>query len=364
MAEVRQQKLFTIGPVQMYPRTLAVSGTQLPYFRTSEFSELMQRADGMLKRLLGTADTSKSIWLTASGTAAMEAAVMNLFSSRDKLLIICGGVFGERFVDICRRHDIPYDVLRLKENEAFSEAHLQPYADGGFTGLLVNLHETSTGQLYDIQAISRFCKTQGMVLVVDAISTFLCDEYEMDRYGIDVSLISSQKGLCLSPGLSMVVINERTVQQRFQQSAKSLYFDFQDYIRNMERGQTPFTPAVGTMLEACDMLDYLCEKGLQVHLAEVRERCLYFRQMIQSLPADIPAFPLSNALTPVIFYEDIAGYVFQTLKNEMGMVVNPTGGLLANRGIRVAHIGNISLADHATLVEGIKQCLNMRNQRA
>lgn len=351
-------KFFTIGPVQMRPQTLAVASRQVPYFRTNDFSYIMKETDRMLKELMGTIQASRSIWLTASGTAAMEATVMNVFTPEDKVLVISGGTFGERFVDLCRIHHIPHNVLKLAEGEALQEGHLAPYDGEAFTGMLVNVHETSTGQLYDIHMLSDFCKANKMVLVVDAISSFLCDEFCMDQYGIDVAIISSQKGLCLSPGLSVVMLNEQVVETRIQsRQVQSLYFNFKEYIQNMTRGQTPFTPAVGILLEANEMLAYLCAKGLATHLSEIRERGVYFRRLLQSLPVDIPSFPLSNALTPVFFRTAIAERIFQTLKNEMGMMVNPTGGSRGICGIRVAHVGDLILEDYKALAEGISQCL-------
>jgi aspartate aminotransferase-like enzyme len=85
------------------------------------------------------------------------------------------------------------------------------------------LHETSTGQLYDIKMISKFCKKNNMYLIVDAISTFLCDEYHMDENDIDVTIISSQKGLCVAPGMSMVAINSRILKERVMNNNVSLY---------------------------------------------------------------------------------------------------------------------------------------------
>lgn len=139
-------KLFTIGPVEMYPETLEMSGKQLPYFRTSEFSEIMLENEVLLKESIHAPKESKVIFLTASGTAAMEAAVINCFTSDDRLLVIQGGSFGRRFSEICRIHKIPFDELILSFGEVLTKEKLEPYNKKGYSGLLVNLHETSTGQ--------------------------------------------------------------------------------------------------------------------------------------------------------------------------------------------------------------------------
>jgi aspartate aminotransferase-like enzyme len=107
-------KLFTPGPVAMDPETKAVSEKQPLYFRTPEFSHTMLECEKMLKVILDVPEDGKVIFLTASGTAAMEASVMNFFSEKDTILVISGGSFGERFKQICEIHRIPVEVIYLK----------------------------------------------------------------------------------------------------------------------------------------------------------------------------------------------------------------------------------------------------------
>ena len=102
-------KLFTIGPTEMYENTKVVRRNDIPYFRTPEFSADVQLMDRLLKKQMGTAESSQTIYLTASGTGAMEATIQNCFSAQDKLLVIDGGSFGNRFAQICDIHRIPYE---------------------------------------------------------------------------------------------------------------------------------------------------------------------------------------------------------------------------------------------------------------
>ena len=349
-------KLFTVGPVQMYQHTLDVRKQVVPYFRTAEFSEVMLENMELMKKMVNADDSSEVIFLTASGSGAMEATVMNCFNENDKLLIISGGTFGERFEKICQIHCIPYVTLKLGPDECLTKQHLEKYDNQGFSGILVNLHETYTGQLYDIEMINNFCKKNSLYLIVDAISTFLCDQYDMGRYEIDATIVSSQKGLCLSPGLSVVLLSKKIVKDKvLKNDVRSLYFDFKDYIVNGKRGQTPYTPCVGVCYELNDMLKTIEKQGVEKRIAEVKERCTYFREKIIQLPVDIPSFPLSNAITPVRFRKDIAMQFFNHLKDKKDMMVNPVGGELGKRSIRVAHIGDLRLDDYDTLISEMKQ---------
>ncbi len=349
-------KLFTIGPVQMYERTFIEKAKQVPYFRNIEFSELMLDTDRLLKQTLGTSNDTHCIYLTASGTAAMEAAIINVFSTQDNLLVVVGGTFGKRFSQICDVHDIPHTDIILKEGEQLTEEHIRQYDGCGYTGFLVNLDESSTGQLYNIGLINSFCRANKLILVVDAITSFLCDDYRMDEYGADVTIMSSQKGLCVSPGISIVAINDETFSKRvLNNNPHSLYFDFKDYDINIKRGQTPFTPAIGILYEIHDFLVYLNEKGLNRHLDEIRERAQYFRNRVSEIGGEIPDYPLSNAITPVIFSVPIAKKLYEQLDEKKGIIVNPTGGNMEKYQIRVSHIGNLSIEDYDELIEAIKE---------
>lgn len=348
-------KLFTVGPAQMYRHTLEIRNKVVPYFRTPEFSELMLENVMLMKKIIAAPDESEVIFLTASGSGAMEATVINCFNNNDKLLVISGGTFGERFEKICEIHEIPFDALKLGHDEQLSIEHFTNYENKGYTGLLVNLHETYTGQLYDINIIRDFCKRNNLLLVVDAISTFLCDEYNMDEYGADATIVSSQKGLCLAPGLSVVVLSKKMVKRCTESNTvKSLYFDFKDYIANIKRGQTPFTPSVGVCIELNDMLKWIDRQGVENRVKEVRDRCIYFREKISSLPIHLPPFPLSNAITPIRFEKNIAMEFFSYLKDEKNIMVNPVGGELGRSSIRVAHIGDLNFEDYDLLLEEIK----------
>ncbi|MBE6105100.1 alanine--glyoxylate aminotransferase family protein [Anaerovibrio lipolyticus] len=354
-------RLFTVGPVEMFDVVKAVraQADSVPYFRTKEFSQLMLETDELLRRFANAGEGTKTVYLTASGTAAMEAAVMNCVTEGDRLLVINGGSFGQRFVDICDIHKIPHDAVKLEYGEALDAAKLAPFQNNDYSGLLVNIDETSTGQLYDIKLLSDFCRKKNMYLVVDAISSFLCDEFDMAGNEIDVVIASSQKGACISPGLSMVLLSKRIIDDRVMKSnIRSLYFDFKDYFKNFERGQTPYTPAVGICIELSASLKMIERTGLERHLKNIADVAADFREKIKALPVSLPEFPLSNAITPIIFKEPIAYKVFEFLKDKYGIFVNPTGGKMADYSLRIAHIGQTSKEDNTMLVEKIKAVID------
>lgn len=350
-----EYKHFIVGPVEMYPCTKNIYKNNYAYFRTEEFGSMVKDNLKRISKLLNNNVENSLIYLTASGSAAMEAVVENCVTSKDKSLVINGGTFGKRFCQLLKFHNNKFDSINLKWDEPLTQNHLLHFENKGYTTLFVNLHETSTGQLYDIKMLSDFCKRNNMFLVVDAISTFLADEYDMEKYGIDATIISSQKGLCLSPGLSFISFSRKMLDKVKTAQSKSIYFDFKDYFKNIERGQTPYTPAVFIMYELKAMLDYIDEQGgKDAVLKFIEQKCQYFRNKIIATGLKIPTtYLLSNMLTPVICENINANELVKHLRDKYQLCVNPCGGELADKLFRVSHIGNTSIEDIDDLIEKI-----------
>ena len=346
-------KHFIIGPVELYQDTKEVRMKDFVYFRSAEFSELVKTSLSKLSNMLGNNEPNSLIYFASSGTAMMEASVENCVSDKDKVLVINGGSFGKRFCELLEYHHKNYKSINLKWNETLTQNHLEPFENKKYTMLFVNLCETQTGQLYDIKMISDFCKRNDMMLVVDAISTFLADDYNMERYGIDLTIISSQKGLCLSPGMAFASFSKRMIEKiQDMPLSASKYFDFKDYLLNIQRGQTPYTPPVFVMYELQNMLNLIEEEGgLNTRLSFIKEKAEYFRKKAKEIGLTIPNYPLSNALTPLYFEDDNAYEIVQVLKNKYEIFINPCGGDLAKKLLRIAHIGNTNLKDIDELLE-------------
>ena len=134
---------FTVGPVMSDNVVRAIGAEQVPYFRTSEFSAVMLENEKLLKKFAKAGDDARVVFITGSGTASMEASVMNVFDKTDKVLVVNGGSFGQRFVELCQIHEIPYEEIKLEKGKALKKEQLDMYNGKGFTGFLVNVHETS-----------------------------------------------------------------------------------------------------------------------------------------------------------------------------------------------------------------------------
>ncbi|EOT39969.1 hypothetical protein I568_01401 [Enterococcus columbae DSM 7374 = ATCC 51263] len=328
---------------------------QIPYFRTEEFSNLMLECNRLMLRFSDAPDGSQSLFLTGSGSSAMEASIMNLFNKNDRLLIVNGGNFGERFVKICKIHKIPYQEIKLEYGQPLRELDLEKYANKKYTGFLVNIHETSTGILYDLDLISDFCNRNNLFLVVDAISSFLADSFSMKKNNVQVMITASQKALACPPGIGIIVVTPEAIDRIKRNKVSSLYFDLNEYLNNSYRGQTPFTPAVSILIQLYSRLREIDNNGgVDTEISRVRMLAQHFRKEIESLPLKIPFLSLSNAITPII-PENISAYeLFVILKNEYDIWVCPNGGELKDKIFRVGHIGFLNIEDNEKLILAFK----------
>ncbi len=346
---------FTVGPVMSSDVVRNIGAEQVPYFRTPEFSEIMLENEKLMKEFSGAEDSARVVFITGSGTASMEASVMNVFDRNDKILVINGGSFGHRFVELCQIHEIPYEEIKLDIGKALTKEQLYKYDKKGYTGLLVNVHETSTGVHYDIEMISNFCKENGIFLVVDAISSFLADEFDMAKLGVQIMITGSQKALACPPGVSVIVLSNEAVNRVESREVKCMYLNLKFALKNGERGQTPFTPAVGTLRQINARLKEIkAAGGVKSEIAKIEALANDFREKIKGLPFEICSEAMSNAVTPIHPINKSAYDIFTTLKDEYNIWVCPNGGELADKIFRVGHIGDLTEDDNTTLVNAMK----------
>ena len=267
---------------------LAIGGEQVPYFRTQEFSDLMLENEMLMKEFVNAPDSSKAIFITGSGTASMEAVVMNVFTPDDKLLVVDGGSFGHRFTELCDIHHIPYTAITPQRGHVVTREMLEEYEAKGYTGLLVNIHETSTGVYYDPVLLGDFCRRNNMIYVIDAISSFLADPLDMAAVGADVVITGSQKVLACAPGISIIVLSNNALKRVWDNPTKTMYLDLKSALKNAERGQTPFTPAVGILRQINARLRRIkCNGGASSESAKIEAQAEDFRRKIKGLPFEI-----------------------------------------------------------------------------
>lgn len=338
---------FTVGPVQCSEDTLAIGSEQVPYFRTEEFSAMMKENEKYLCTFFDAPDNSRVVFMTGSGTASMEAGVVNFFDSTDRVLVVSGGSFGMRLAEICQIHEIPFTEITLGFGKPLTPEILDMYERQGYTGFLVQLCETSSGVLFDMNLIGEFCRRNGIFLFVDAVSGFMADEFSMRKMYVNAAITGSQKALALPPSMSFTVMDERAILRAQKVRVKNLYFSYPLYLKNGERGQTPFTPAVATLIMLNERLKYIEKSGgIKTQNEIIRKRAECFRSRIKAFPFDmcVAESDMSSCVTALRprNLAVSAHTIFEILKDEYGIWVCPNGGEYADIVFRVGHIGAIT----------------------
>lgn len=232
---------------------------------------------------------------------------------------------------------------------------LDEYGEKGYTGFLVNIHETSTGVHYNLDLISSFCKKNGIFLIVDAISSFLADEIAMKDAGIAVLLTGSQKALACPPGVSVIVLSPEAVERVEQREVRCMYLNLKVALKNGERGQTPFTPAVGILRQIhARLLEIDARGGVEAETKRIAALAEDFRLKIKDFSFEVVSESMSNAVTSLHPTTASAYDIFTILKDEYGIWICPNGGDLKDKIFRVGHIGALTVQDNDTLIEAFK----------
>ena len=346
---------FTVGPVMSSESVRKIGGEQTPYFRNDEFSKVMFENEELMKEFVYASEDSRVAFITGSGTASMEATVMNVFNENDNVLIVNGGGFGQRFVDLCKLHKVPYEEIKLDFGQNITKDILSSYDNEGFTGFLVNICETSSCVYYDLDLISEFCSKNDIFLVVDAISSFLANPLNMVESNVDVIITGSQKALACPPGISIIVLGPKALKRVENNNCKSMYLDLKDMLKNGERGQTPFTPAVTILLQINERLKEIKKQGgVEAEIKKVSTLANDFRQRIKDLPLEVKCNCLGNSVTGVYCINSNAEDIVNALKFDYDIWVNPNGGEVGEKMFRVGHIGDLTIEDNDKLINAFR----------
>ena len=206
---MKKEYLLTPGPTPLPPQVSLAMAKPIIHHRTPQFQEILKEAGLGLKWAFQTANDVFII--SSSGTGAMEAAVINLLSSADTVLVIQGGKFGERWTEIAKAYGINSEIINVEWGKAVNPEEISKRLKSNpqIKAVFSTLCETSTGVDNNIQAIAAVVKESSAVLVVDAISGLGAVDLKTDAWGVDVVVAGSQKGLMLPPGLGFICVSPK-----------------------------------------------------------------------------------------------------------------------------------------------------------
>lgn len=345
--------LLAPGPTPVPPEVSLAMAAPVMLHRTPEFSEILARVSSESARLFGT--SQPVLTLAASGTGAMEAAVTNTLSPGDRVLVVSGGKFGERWAEISRTFGL--DVVEIPVEWGTSVAPLaiadELRRSPQTRAVMVQHSETSTTALHPVEEIARLTKDTDTLLIVDGITSVGVLDCPMDETGIDVLVTGSQKALMLPPGLALIALSEKAWAANAKAKLPRYYFDLARAKKSLGEKTTAYTPAVSLIygLEAVYRLVDI-EGGWPSVYRRHRILAEAARKGAQAMGLRLlaPSAP-SPAATGIWVPDGVDGSTLtKYLRDALGVTIAGGQGKLKGKILRLAHIG---YADTFDVVVGL-----------
>jgi len=348
------------GPTPCPSEVLQVMTKQMINHRGDEFAEILNDVTAKLKQMFQT--KGDVFLLTGSGTGGLEAAIVNTLSPGDKVLSVSIGVFGERFAAIAEQFGAEVIPLRFEWGKAADADAVRQalQAEPKIKAVLVTHNETSTGVTNDLASISSVVKEFDKLLLVDAISSLGSINLPIDDWHLDVTVTGSQKGWMAPPGLAMVGLSQEAWQAHSKARMPHFYWDFTRAKSYLEKGQTPWTPAISTVFALSVSLEMMLSEGLPNIIARHARVSKAARDGIKSL--GLPLFAeesyASNTVTAVRSPDGLeVKKMLQILREEYQVVLAGGQQTLAGKIFRIGHLGWVTEDDIETVISALRVVL-------
>jgi aspartate aminotransferase-like enzyme len=329
------------------------------YHRAPEYEALFAEVREGLKYLYQTGE--EILLFTASGTGGMEAAVVNTLSPGDRVLVIRGGKFGERWGEICRAYGIDFVPIDVPYGKAVDPGLVAAALarDPRIAAVFSTHRETSTGVLHDVQAIAQIVRKTPTLLVVDAITSLGVVDLPMDAWGVDVVVGGSQKALMLPPGLTFVGVSQKAWAAVERSRLPKYYFDFAAERKSLLKNQSHFTPAISLVVGLRETLRMIRTEGLPNVCRRHARLAAAMRAGITALGLELFAERPSPAVTAVHLPKGIdGGAMAKTLREKHGVTIAGGQGSMKGRIFRVATLGYSDTFDVVVALSALELTLS------
>ena len=329
------------GPAAVPERVRAACALPVISHRGVEFRGLLSEVTHLLRGVLGT--TGHVFLLGTSGTGGMEAALANVLSAGDAVLVVENGQFGERFSAIAAEMPVTLDRLQIPWGHAPDTGEIAQRAKAGAYRAVVVVHnESATGVVADLAAIGAVLRQTEALLVVDSVSGVGGVEMRMDEWGVDLVVTASQKSLMCPPGLAIAAVSEKAM--RVIAAARGIprfFFDFRKAKASLDKGETPFTPPVSLIFGLREALAMIDEEGLPAVLSRHARLSAALRAGFEAL--GFPIFPkaaFSSTVTVGVVPDGLDGAtIVRHMYAHYRTVIASQRTKLDNRVIRIGTMG-------------------------
>ncbi|MEP3232919.1 MAG: aminotransferase class V-fold PLP-dependent enzyme [Hyphomicrobiales bacterium] len=338
------------GPSAVPDRILRAISSQTIDHRGPDFAEVGGKALEGIKTIFKT--KSNVFIYPASGTGAWEAALVNVLSPGDRVLMFETGHFATLWQSLAKRIGIEPEFIegdwRGGADPDQIEAHLAEDTGHAIKAVCVVHNETSTGSVSPIEAVRKAMDKANhpALLMVDTISGLASIDYQHDAWGVDVTVSGSQKGLMLPPGLSFNAASEKALAANKNATLQRSYWDWADMIGPNEKGYFPYTPATNLLYGLNEAIDMLHEEGLDNVFARHARHGVAARAAVRAWGLEVLCSQQgqeSGVLTAVMMPEGHSadGFRATTLKH---YDISLGNGLskIADKVFRIGHLGDFN----------------------
>jgi len=357
---MEKKYLFSPGPTMLPPEVLLKMAEPIMHHREPEFEKIYAEIREGLKDLFQT--KNEVMIFTSSGTGAMEGAVSNLLSQKDKAIVVRGGKFGERWGEICKAYGIEFIPIDVEWGKAVDPKRIKELleSDPSIRAVYTQASETSTGVRHPIQAIADLVKKyEDKVIVVDAITGIGVFNIPTDAWGLDVVISGSQKALMLPPGLSFATLSDKAWKLAEKSTLPKYYFDFKKELKNTKKNQSSYTPAISLYVGLREALRMIRKEGLEAVFHRHEKLAEATRRAVKALGLELyaPDSP-SDAVTAVKIPGGIDGEKLKDLFFEkFGITVAEGQDRAKGKIIRIAHLGYYERLDMVMVISALEMLL-------
>jgi aspartate aminotransferase-like enzyme len=344
--------LMTPGPTPVPEDIRNEMAKPIIHHRTKEYQAIFKDATEGLKKIFKT--SGDLFTFTSSGTGAMEASIVNCLSPKDKIIVVRGGKFGERFGDIASAYGVEVIPVNVEWGTSPSPDVIKDTLkkNPSVKGVYTTLCETSTATVFAIKAIGQVVRDTDALFVVDVISGLGADDFENDAWGVDIAVCGSQKGLMIPPGLAFCSVSQKAWKAVEQSKLPKFYLNFKKYKKAYIDTDTPFTSAITLVIGLKKAVEKINSVGIDKTIAIHQNQARAFRQAVNAMGLEVFSKSPSSAVTGVNAPAGInADDVIKLLKTEFGVTFAGGQEDLKGKIFRVAHMGGI---DEEHTVESIK----------
>lgn len=360
---LRKNRLFTPGPTPLLPAAQRAMAAADVHHRTAEYRALQQRVVADLKTFIGT--RNDVVLLASSGTGAMEAAVSNLTSPGEKVLVLTAGKFGERWRDLAKAFGSEVELVTAEYGQTFAIDAVRAKLSREIRAVFMQATESSTGCRHDVAAVAKLLRGTDTLLIVDAITGLGTSYLDVDGWGIDIIIGGSQKAVMVPPGVAYVAVSERAWQRMESAKNPRYYFDLRKERKVAAKGESAYTPAIATIAGLAAALDYLREAG-DGDLSAGREALIANAEIMAEMTraaaranglalfAAQPCAALTAILPPAGFD---SGEIVKAFRQQFGAVVANGQGEMKGKLFRIAHLGYYDYLDTMGIIAAMEQVL-------